>query len=153
MAAKGTVKGDKEIRANLRAISQSIGGQEMDRNIVHALTPMKLKTQENAFKHRQPRQPRGGHLDEGVVIAKRDGQGRLYRVYWISFTKRARKLAHLLEFGTAPHDQPNRGIHHPGARAFPFFRPAFEETKEGVARMIGANVWLKIKGSIKGGRE
>jgi HK97 gp10 family phage protein len=37
--------------------------------------------------------------------------------------------AHFVEFGTAPHWQPNRfgGIMHPGARPKPFLRPAFEE--------------------------
>lgn len=37
--------------------------------------------------------------------------------------------SHLVEFGTAPHWQPNRfgGIMHPGARPKPWLRPAYEQ--------------------------
>lgn len=150
--AKAVVRGDKEIRANLRAVQNAVGGREMDTMITRALTPMKNATIAGALAHRQPHNPPGGHLDQGVVIVKRNSRGNLYREFWVTFTKRARKLAHLVEFGTAPHAQPNRGNFHPGARAFPFFRPAFEETKDGVGREIGASVWTRISGAIRGSR-
>lgn len=148
--AKAVVRGDKEIRANFRAISRAVGGRELDASAVTALQPMKDATVAGALAHRQPHNPPGGHLDQGVVIVKRESRGSLYRVFWLTFTKRARKIAHLVEFGTAPHAQPNRGIFHPGARAFPFFRPAFEETKEGVGKAMGVRVWAAISGSIRG---
>lgn len=44
-------------------------------------------------------------------------------------TGKAISIAHLVEFGTAPHWQPNRHMMHPGARPKPFLRPAFEEMK------------------------
>lgn len=53
--------------------------------------------------------------------------------------KGARYYAHLVEFGTAPHDQPNRKRgprHHPGSKAQPFMRPAFDETKERVVKAV-----------------
>lgn len=149
MAARAVVRGDKEIRANLRAVGRAVGGREMDAMITRALTPMKEATVAGALQHRQPHNPPGGHLDQGVVIVKRDSRGSLYRVFWVTFTRRARKLAHLVEFGTAPHAQPNRGIMHPGARPFPFFRPAFEETKEGVGMSVGASVWTRISSAIR----
>lgn len=149
MAARAIVSGDKEIRANLRAVRAAVGGRTMDADIVTSLEPMREQTAENAYKHRQPHNPPGGHLDEGVVIAKRNSRGPLYREFWVTFKGRARKLAHLLEFGTAPHPQPNRGIFHPGARAFPFFRPAFEETKQEVALTLGQRVWGRISGAVK----
>lgn len=42
---------------------------------------------------------------------------------------RPMSYAHFVEFGTAPHWQPNRfgGIMHPGARPKPFLRPAYEQ--------------------------
>ena len=150
--AQAVVRGDKEIRANFRAIQKSVGGRALDTNIMQSLQPMKEATIAGALEHRQPHNPPGGHLDEGVVIVKRDSRGSMFRVYWVTFTKRARYIAHLVEFGTAPHPQPNRGIMHPGARAFPFFRPAFEETKEGVGKSIGARVWTQISSSIKGSK-
>lgn len=148
--AKATVRGDKEIIANIRRAYQSVGGRYMDTTLSTSLEPMREATEQNARKHRQPRQPRGGHLDEGVVIAKHSAKGPLHRVYWISFRKRARKLAHLVEFGTAPHWQPKRGIMHPGARPFPFMRPAFEQTKNEVVDEVGKRVWRRIQGSIIG---
>ena len=41
------------------------------------------------------------------------------------------RTAHLVEFGTAPHWQPNRfgGIMHPGAKPYPFMRPALEKNR------------------------
>lgn len=150
MAAKGRVTGDKQIRANLRAVQKAVGGRALDDNITHALKPMKEATVAGAIPHRQPHNPPGGHLDQGVVIVKRNSRGALFREYWLTFRKRARYIAHLVEFGTAPHAQPNRGIMHPGARAFPFFRPAFEETKDEVSRSVGARVWTQISGAIRG---
>lgn len=150
MAARGRVTGDREIIANMRRAYNSVGGPTMDGILRDGLEPMKEETQQNALKHRQPHNPPGGHLDEGVIIAKRDQQGRFGRVFWVSFTRRARKIAHLVEFGTAPHWQPNRHNMHPGARAFPFFRPAFETTKRTVVDIISHSVWAKISGAIIG---
>lgn len=147
--AKATVTGDKQIIANMRRAYNSVGGATLDKNLKESLEPMRAQTQTNARARRQPHSPPGGHLDEGVVIAKRETRGSLYRVYWISFAKRARYIAHLVEYGTAPHVQPNRGIHHPGARPYPFFRPAFEERKQEVVDTVGRNAWAKIKGSIQ----
>ena len=45
------------------------------------------------------------------------------------------RKAHLIEFGTAPHMIGPRM--HPGARAFPFMRPAFEETSEQAVDIFG----------------
>lgn len=147
--AKAIVRGDKEIIANMRRAYNSVGGRQMDKTLAVALTPMKEQVEANALRHRQPGNPRGGHLDQGVVIHKNKAVGIFYREFWITFRKRARKIAHLVEFGTAPHWQPNRGIMHPGARPFPFVRPAFEQEKEETADMIGAMVWSQISRAIR----
>lgn len=148
--AKMTVRGDREIIANMRRAYNSVGGRHLDQTLSTSLEPMRAETSRNARQHRQPGQPRGGHLDEGVVIAKRESRGHLYREYWVSFAKRARKIAHLVEYGTAPHWQPNRRIMHPGARAFPFFRPAFESTKDDVVNEVGRKVWGRLRSSLIG---
>lgn len=150
--ARATVRGDKEIIANIRRAQRSIGGGFLDRTLHDSLEPMKERTEANALRLRQPGNPRGGHLDQGVVIAKHKQRGSAHREFWVSFRNRARKLAHLVEFGTAPHWQPRRGRMHPGARAKPFFRPAFEAEKEGVAAHIGRRVWEQIARSLKGAR-
>lgn len=148
MAARGRVTGDRELIANLRRAYNSVGGAALDADLRASLEPMKTQTEDNARRLRDNHNPPGGHLDEGVIIAKQKHRGRLYREYWVSFTRRARKIAHLVEFGTAPHWQPNRGIMHPGARPKPFFRTAFESTKEDVTMEVGRRVWGRLRTSI-----
>lgn len=53
------------------------------------------------------------------------------------------RVAHLVEFGTAPHVVD--GKLHPGAAAAPFLRPAFEETKDEVVRLFGATIGPAIE--------
>lgn len=48
------------------------------------------------------------------------------------------RLLHLLEFGTVPHLI--NGWLHPGTRAQPFLRPAFEETKDEVVEILGREI-------------
>lgn len=159
--AKAVVKGDREIRANLKRARESVGGAALKENLFASLQPMKEKTEENAFALRNypgkhpgwpgPASPRkGGHLDEGLVIVKHLSRGQLFLEVWLTFSKRSRKIAHLVEFGTAPHWQPGRGVMHPGAKPEPFARPAFEETKEDVAMAVGRFAWDRISGSLIG---
>lgn len=160
--ARATVRGDKEIIANIRRAQRSVGGSFMTSAMREALEPMKEKTEENARPLRnfvgkysdffpQPTKARkGGHLDQGVVVAVRENKSALRKVLWVSFRKRARKLAHLVEFGTAPHFQPNfkGGFQHPGAEPHPFFRPAYESTKGDVVMSLAKKTWAQISGSI-----
>lgn len=50
------------------------------------------------------------------------------------------KYAHLVEFGTAPHFQPKRGVQHPGAKPTPFMGPAYLQTREEVVKRFGARI-------------
>lgn len=158
--AKGVVRGDKELIANIRRAYNSVGGRALDENLLTSLEPMKDQTQENARALRNypgkhpgwpdpPASPRGGHLDQGLVTVIRFRRGLLFREAWLTFTRRAKKLAHLVEYGTAPHWQPGLKFMHPGARAQPFARQAFEETKDEVVASVGKNVWSRISGSIR----
>ena len=78
--------------------------------------------------------------------------------------RRATKIAHLLEYGVAPHIikpranntlkrlsltiGPNRVmpeiVRHPGLRPQPFMRPAFEETKEECLTLIASELRVEI---------
>ena len=145
-----SIKGDKALRANLRRMAL-IKKSEVNAIMEDALEPMRELTSENALKLRQPgRRPRGGHLDEGVVAVPRPEQSSASRTtWWVTFARRARKIAHLVEFGTAPHAQPNRGIFHPGARPKPFFRPAFEMTKSETFNKLSRGIQTVLLGRIK----
>lgn len=145
------VRGDREIMANMRRVRGSIGGRALDDIVISALSPMRQSVENNARNLRQVGyNPPGGHLDEGVVIAKITASSPYSRVYWISLAKRARKIGHLVEFGTAPHWQPRRGIMHPGARPKPFFRPAFEENKNSAGSIVARAAWARIQASLIG---
>jgi hypothetical protein len=124
------VSGQQEVIAALRALSKTIDGPMIDEAGVDALEPMKDSTVQRIRVNRNfagkypgfpnPKSPRrGGHIDQGVVIRKEKG-GKEKRSFKITATRRSRYLIHLLEFGTAPHFQPNfkGGFMHPGARAF-----------------------------------
>lgn len=107
---------------------------------------MRAQTSLNALRLRVPgRTPPGGHLDQGVVVRKVEGHGKTTRTFWVSFQRRARYLAHLVEFGTVPHWQPGRQRMHPGARARPFATPAFESTKDETVETLGRQTWRLIE--------
>lgn len=147
--AKAIVRGDKEIIANMRRVRNSVGGRFLDVAMRESLDPMRAETVQNARQRRQVGyNPPGGHLDEGVRIARKESKGLHNKVYWIAFAKRARKIAHLVEYGTAPHYQPRRGVMHPGARPYPFFRPAFESTKRETVDRLSAVTWARIRSTL-----
>lgn len=54
----------------------------------------------------------------------------------IAPTGRGVGIAHLVEGGTRPHWQPNRGIMHPGAKAKPFLEPAFFDHDDDAVRIL-----------------
>jgi HK97 gp10 family phage protein len=135
------IRGDRELRNRMRNLG-SVTKADANALVRSALEPMRDLTEANAMVLRQAgTNPRGGHLDQGVVVVPvAEKSSRTRTTWWVSFTKRARKIAHLVEFGTAPHAQPRRGIMHPGARPKPFFRPAFDASKGGVFKLLGAGI-------------
>ncbi|MGB0661325.1 MAG: HK97 gp10 family phage protein [Mangrovicoccus sp.] len=54
----------------------------------------------------------------------------------------------LVEFGTSPHAQPNRGTDHPGTTAKPFFYPAWRAKEASFKRKIKSAVRRAIKEAI-----
>lgn len=59
--------------------------------------------------------------------------------------------AHFVEWGTAPHFQPNRfgGIWHPGARPKPFLRPALYASEERIAEVYGDVMRAEIQAAAQ----
>lgn len=149
MARKSGVYGDKALMSTLRQMPGTIGVKYVDQIAVRSLEPMKDATIANARLLRDPENPnpKGGHLDQGIVTRRIEARGKTRRVYWISFIKRARYIAHLVEFGTRAHWQPRRfgGWMHPGARRKPFFRPAFEQNKKRTMDDFGRGIWQAMK--------
>ncbi|MCW1844126.1 HK97-gp10 family putative phage morphogenesis protein [Prosthecomicrobium hirschii] len=151
LMAKATVTGDKELLNNLNAMARAFTGGVMDSVCKQAMAPLEAETKARARALRQPGPaPRGGHLDQGVAVAKQSVGGKR-RVFWVGFKGRARKIAHLVEFGTKPHWQPKwrGGWMHPGARAKPFMRSAFEAKKREVLDVFAKLCGQVIAGSFK----
>lgn len=145
--ARSILRGDVELQRALRGIPE-FTSRGLDSAVRDSLEPMRKQTSMNALRLRQPgRSPKGGHLDQGVVVRKVDGRGKVLRTFWVSFTKRARYIAVLVEFGTSPHFQPRRfgGYMHPGARPKPFFTPAYESTKSETVTTLGRKTWGLIE--------
>jgi len=84
-----------------------------------------------------------GKANTSLVGVKRGRTGRMNRM--------PARYAHLVEFGTAPHFQPNRfgGIMHPGARPKPFMRPAFEENRAEIPKAYFQEIWTAIATKAK----
>lgn len=150
------VTGDREVVAALRELARSLTPVDIDRAAVNSLKEMKNATVEKVKANRNyagkypgfpdPSSPRkGGYVDQGIVIRK-DGGTKKNRSYSIRTTRRARYLMHLLEFGTAPHFQPNfkGGFMHPGATPKPAMVPSFEEHKDKVPSRFGEAIWLSL---------
>lgn len=156
--AKAKLSGDIQLRNNLRRLGKVYTGRTLDEDIDFSLHPLVVTTENNAKRLRnyvgkyssffpQPKTPRkGGHLDEGVVSQRMFTRGQYVRTWWVAFKGRARKLAHLAEFGSSPHAQPNfrGGFAHPGARPKPFFRPAFHAEEGNVLGRLARRASLRI---------
>ncbi len=155
------VSGHQELIANLRELAKGPTEAEIDQAAQKSLRPMLMKTKDRlktarnfAGKHPgfpQPRSPRsGGHVDEGIVVRKMKVGGKGKRSYRLGATKRSRYLLHLVEFGTAPHFQPNfrGGWMHPGARAHPALLPSFDEESGKVPQVFGQEIWAKMSAKI-----
>jgi hypothetical protein len=54
--------------------------------------------------------------------------------------RRPVRYAHLIEFGTAPHFQPGRGVTHPGSAPKPFLTPAYYQTRDEVVKRFGVRI-------------
>ena len=144
------VSGDKKLLAVMTAVPVATL-HKLDPAIKDALEPTRQQTKTNAMRVRRPGPRIGGHLDQGVVTKKISTGGISgVREFWVSLQRRARKIGHLVEFGTAPHYQPRRKRMHPGARAKPFMTPAFEATKTEAARRIATSTWQIISSAVRG---
>ena len=85
-----------------------------------------------------------GALAASLTIKRKQRSSKLNPVHQVGpnsdFRKNGRRpvsYAHLIEFGTAPHYQPGRGVTHPGTRPMPFLTPTYHATKEEVVKRFG----------------
>jgi hypothetical protein len=153
---RSKILGEKELYEAFRhTLPAAIHTKETDDGIKASLDPMLQDIIAGVRKHRRPgvheliggwpyRRTPGGHTDQFIVGVKLPQKSKHRREFRLTAAGPAIRVAHLLEFGTAPHRQPRMGIMHPGARPFPIWRPAFEEHKDQVVADVGKVLFDKI---------
>jgi len=141
--AKSRVTGGSQLRGSLRQISSglTVPINEASRK---ALQPT-LKAAKRNLKA-------NGSVESGELLKlltiRKDpdtGKDKPRHVVGPATTNPAYREAHLVEFGTAPHFQPELHRLHPGAQAKPFLRPAFEETKGEAIKRFGESIGPAIE--------
>lgn len=151
MAPRSGVRGDRELIANFKRLSQVVGGGQID---VVALDALKPLVEEISNRAEHPA------LKTGAVAVKRPNYKPKTRNYWVAFRRGlAMRIAHLVEFGTQPHSMAKgasvrRGLLQdrppwsPGTPPKPFVRPAFEATKDRVMQRFASGLWTVLTSSI-----
>lgn len=141
------VSGDKELAAALRVLGRGLPSGAIDRSAVRASKPMLDEAITRAKAHRQPRRPKGGHIDENIKVARKKESTRTRRQFVFGAFGPRKSILRWLELGTLPHFQPRRfgGIFHPGARRFPIMRPAYDNHSDKTINRFGMEIWKEIE--------
>lgn len=131
----------------LNGISSRATTAEMKRARQAALKPFVAAARQNLAANRSNKT---GKLSASLGVAEKPDQRNTTSAGPIR-GKKHYSAAVLVEFGTAPHWQPNRGggQMHPGAQAKPFLRPAYEATKDEIVRQTGEAVLNAVLKGIK----
>lgn len=158
---KSMVTGDRQLANALRELSKGVPISTIDKAARDSMNPMLLDAKANAKRQRnyigkypgfpQPKSPRaGGHVDQGIIFGRDKTSTRTKRRFTLGATGRARKLLHLLEFGTMPHWQPRfkGGFQHPGAKARPVMTPAYESHADDVEMRFGQSLWVALRAKV-----
>ncbi|RWG80944.1 MAG: hypothetical protein EOQ69_19370 [Mesorhizobium sp.] len=142
------VRGDRQVAAALRELSRQVA-VPLGATSRFALQPTLKQAKANV--RALPFKEDSGALEQSLVIKQKPRTSKLNPTFQVgpdsSFEKwtpfgfrRPVKYAHLDEFGTAPHYQPNRGVTHPGSPPMPFLGPAYVTTREQVVDRFGKKI-------------
>ena len=142
------VRGDKETARALRALSQQVA-VPLGATSRFALQPTLKAARANAKA--LPLKESTGTLAASLVIRQKPRTSKLKPTFQVGPNagfqrnteygpRRPVKYAHLVEFGTAPHYQPGRGVVHPGSAPHPFMAPAYYSTRDQVVKRFGDKI-------------
>lgn len=157
---KTGVYGDKELSRLLDQLSRGLPPGQVDKSARQSMGPMLNTAKANAravryFPGKYPGFPDTDappHLDQELIV-KRSVAKKGFRSYMLGATRRAAKIAHLVEFGTAPHWQPKfkGGFLHPGAKREPFLTEAYEGNADEVVSGFSQRLLQNLKDLVKKG--
>jgi HK97 gp10 family phage protein len=142
------VTGDKQVAAALRELANQVG-VPLGATSRFALQPT-LKAAKANVKA-LPLKESTGTLAASLVIRQKPRTSKLNPTFQVGpssgfqratefGSRRPANYAHLVEFGTAPHLQPGRGVTHPGSAPHPFMAPAYYSTREQVVKRFGEKI-------------
>lgn len=132
MAKGSRVRGHKSTAASLRRVANEMQRPVSESSRV-ALKPILAAAKANLMSN--------GSYDEGILFRgmqiRQKSKSKSSNVHVVGATGKAIGEAHLVEFGTDPHWQPQRGVMHPGAKAKPFLTPAYADHDQEAVRLFG----------------
>lgn len=142
------VRGDRAVAAALRELSRQVA-VPLSATSRFALQP--TLTQARANARALPLKEETGTLAASLTIKQKPRSSKLSPTTQVgpdaSFERETAfgvrkpvKYAHLVEFGTAPHYQPGRGVTHPGSPPHPFLGPAYVSTRDQVVDRFGKKI-------------
>jgi len=128
--------GGKQLAANFRTLAQALG-RPMNEASRKALQPMLRAAKANVRKNDNVQ---SGKFLKSLTVKRDPTSKKDAPVHMIGPGSKEphSRLGHLLEFGVAPHDID--GAPHPGARAFPWLGPAFEEKSGEAIEIFGKEI-------------
>lgn len=142
------VRGDRETARALRELSKQVA-VPLASTSRFALQPTLKAAKSNAKG--LPLKESTGTLAESLVIKQKPRTSKVNPTFQVGpdasmqrstkfGSRRPVRYAHLIEFGTAPHYQPGRGVVHPGSAPHPFMTPAYFATREEVVKRFGQKI-------------
>lgn len=142
------VRGSRETAKALRELSKQVA-VPLASTSRFALQPT-LRAAKSNVKG-LPLKESSGTLAASLVIKQKPRTSKINPVFQVGpdsgfqratqfGSRRPVKYAHLVEFGTAPHYQPGRGVVHPGSAPHPFMAPAYFATREEVVKRFGKKI-------------
>lgn len=151
---KVEVVGEKQLLRALRSFGPAAQRRIARPAVRAASTPVLKAARQNAPKKKDPRTGQlRRSLGRRIVTYRRTGNVVAIigpRTKMVTVDGHGRKVnptkyAHLLEFGTAPHSYKTRAGLHPGAKARPFMRPAWQANRAAAMGIMRAKLWEGIQ--------
>lgn len=154
MVATAQINGFREANRNLNKLRERVAKNGTDRALKKAASPIRRKMRQKAKKGKT------GNLRKGIkIVIQKEGSTRVAVVGAFAPAFHA----HLIEYGSEPHDIELKRkqafksvvdagadlgfaaedvffsgtIKHPGSRAQPFIRPAYDEEKDNSIKIYG----------------
>lgn len=132
--ARSEVRGVRRTTQAIRSLGRGFGVGEVRRAHQQALEPMQSEARAQFMANGSFKT--GVIPDDIQIIHTGPAETKL------GMTGMGASLGHIIELGSLPHFQPQRGSWHPGAEPKSFMRPAYDSTSQ-ISLMAAAGVYSR----------